>query len=158
MGYERQAAVRRLLTGGSGSLLDVGTGRGEALAIATECGFAPVVGTDVVVELLQADRVLYAEAHSLPFAPESFDVVTCFDVLEHLLHEDQVPALREMCRVASRAVIVTAADYSSLYDGVELHVGRRHYDDWHRLIVENCAGHVSRVGWCGTSEGWRVDL
>jgi SAM-dependent methyltransferase len=158
MGAERRAFVERQLAGGSGSLLDVGTGRGETLDIALAAGYSPVLGTEVVRELLHPGAVVYAEAHALPFDDHSFDIVTCFDVLEHLLHDDQAPALRELCRVARRAVIVTAATFSHVFDGVELHPGRREIDEWDALIRAHCPGPVSRIGWCGTAEGWRVDL
>jgi SAM-dependent methyltransferase len=40
----------------------------------------------------------YGTAEAIPFADGSFDLVTAFDVLEHL--DDDVRALREMARVA----------------------------------------------------------
>jgi SAM-dependent methyltransferase len=157
MGDERKLAVSRLLAGGIGSLLDVGTGRGETLGIARRLGYDPVRGTEVVRSLL-GDDVVYAEAHDLPFAAKSFDVVTCLDVLEHLTHGDQLHALHEFFRVARDQIIVTAADYSHVFNGVELHGGRRSYDQWDLLIRDACPGHVERLGWCGSAEGWRVIL
>jgi SAM-dependent methyltransferase len=153
MGDERRASVERVLSGRTGSLLDVGTGRGETIALAKLMGFAPVAGTEVVPYLVGGD-VVYAEAHALPFADGSFDVVTCFDVLEHLLFDDQLPALKEFRRVAKREVIVTAANYSHICDDVELHVGRRGDDEWARIIGE--IGTPEPLGWCGSAQGWRV--
>ena len=155
MGEARRDAIGRLLAGRRGSLLDVGTGRGETLRLALALGFDHATGTEVVPELL-GQGVVYAEAHDLPFADRSFDVVTCFDVLEHLLPEDHMAALAELRRVSRREVIVTAADYSHVFDGVELHVGRRSYDEWDALIRP--LGRVERLGWCGSAEGWRVIL
>jgi SAM-dependent methyltransferase len=154
---DRQHFVREWLTGRAGSLLDVGTGRGETLAIARGLGYAPVQGTEVVPYLV-TDGVVYAEAHALPFDDDSFDTVTCFDVLEHLLYEDQAPALREFARVASARVVVTAANYPTERDGVQLHVGYRDNDDWEALIRKCIPGEVKRLGWCGTAEGWSVEL
>src|SRR5262249_59414544 len=42
---------------------------------------------------------------SLPFAADSFDVVLCLEVLEHL--QDPLPAVRELSRVARRGLILS---------------------------------------------------
>lgn len=154
---DRQEFVRRWLEGGQGSLLDVGTGRGETLGIARELGYGPAQGTEVVPYLI-TDGIVYAEAHALPFDDGAFDTVTCFDVLEHLLYEDQAPALREFHRVARHRLVLTAANYPTQRDGVELHVGYRDNDNWEALIRECCPGTVTRLGWCGTAEGWQVHV
>src|SRR5260370_25872204 len=46
----------------------------------------------------------YGTAEAIPFADATFDLVTAFDVLEHL--DDDVPALREMARVARPAGLI----------------------------------------------------
>lgn len=135
MGPERTRAVHSVLRNllRRGSLLDVGTGRGELLDMALEAGFWPVQGTEVVPELISA-RVGYAEAHALPFPGDAFDVVCCLDVLEHLTPADTVPALSELRRIARQTVVVSAADYSAVWEGVELHVNRRPYGEWRELV------------------------
>ena len=155
MGDARRASVLATLADQRrGSLLDVGTGRGETLAIADRLGFSPIHGTEVVAELL-GDKVVYGEAHALPFGSRSFDVVTCFDVLEHLVPEDTESALEELRRVSRRTVIVSAADYSDTWNGVELHVNRRPYPIW-RQLVEQYLGKPSSETWTGTSMLWVV--
>lgn len=134
MGGARLERAREELAGLTGSLLDVGCGRGEVLELARELGLAPLVGTEVVAELLGAD-VIYAEAHALPWPGPTFDTVTCFDVLEHLLPADTVPALVNLRRVARRRIVLTVADYAHSYRGVELHVNRRSYDEWQDLFA-----------------------
>ena len=44
---------------------------------------------------------------SLPYADHSFDIVTCSQALHHFGSEDIVPALRQMSRIARRAVIIS---------------------------------------------------
>lgn len=157
MGSDRLAAVRAELAGLTGSLLDVGTGRGETLEIARKFGLSPVTGTEVVPALLRAG-VVYAEAHALPFPDGHFDTVTCFDVLEHLVAADTEAALAELRRVARRLVIVSAADFSHVVDGVQLHPNRRPYDEWDALIRRHIGGAVTRLGRFGCAEGWRIDV
>lgn len=52
----------------------------------------------------------YAEARgsALPFGDGRFDVVTCLDVLEHVLPAERSSVLLELARVARRTVVVAA--------------------------------------------------
>lgn len=159
MGTARHAAaVSALATLGGGSMLDVGCGRGEMLAAARSIGFAPVHGVEAVADLC-GDNVTQAPAWALPFADDAFDVVTCFDVLEHLLADDGIAALREFRRVARRHVVLTAANFPSVYNGHDLHITKRPYAEWDQLIRL----HVGDAAWLprvhGTpSETWVVTL
>lgn len=159
MGPERTRAVHAALLNlpVRGSLLDVGTGRGELLTIAENIGFHPVHGTEVVAELLQRVGVTYAEAHALPFGDGDFDVVCCLDVLEHLTPADTVPALCELRRVALQVLLVSAADYSSEWNGVELHVNRRPYDEWRELVRQHCGTWAQEID-TGTSLAWVIHV
>jgi ubiquinone/menaquinone biosynthesis C-methylase UbiE len=60
--------------------------------------------TASLAEVDQPHRVC-ASVLSLPFAARSFDTVTCLEVLEHL--DDPSAAVRELARVARRAVVVS---------------------------------------------------
>ena len=71
------------------SLLDYGCGRGETLMLARQRGFKPV-GTDIDPECLRLSSQ-YAPVVPLEvndparqFGAKSFDIVTCFHVLEHV--------------------------------------------------------------------------
>lgn len=157
MGSKRRMAVDSVLHGlPAGTLLDVGTGRGETLLMARAAGHV-AKGTEVVPALLRRDEVQYAEAHALPFAMDTFDYVTCFDVLEHLIEQDIRPALVEMKRVARRVCIVTAADFPHIFHGVDLHVSRRPEGDWDALIRSVWGEGVTALGIFGISPAWRLD-
>src|SRR5260370_41254151 len=70
----------------------------------------------------------YGTAEAIPFADATFDLVTAFDVLEHL--DDDVRALREMARVARPGglIAVTVPAYQWMWgrqDEVSHH--RRRY-------------------------------
>lgn len=142
-----------------GSYLDVACGRGEMLDHARALGFAMVKGTEVVPALLNAE-VSHALAWSLPFLDQSVDVVSLFDVIEHLLPRDDANTCRELVRVARRHILITANNLPSVHDGMDLHVNRRPYQEWDRLFHTWFPGQVT---WCHehkakASELWRIDL
>lgn len=161
MGASRRTAAESVLleVGAGGGYLDVGCGRGEMLDFAAQMGFDPVCGVETCPRLL-GGRVIEAPAWDLPYEDNAFEVVTLFDVIEHLLPGDDERACREMARVASRAVVLTACNRSSKVCGVELHVNRRPYEEWDRLFRQWFPGEVT--WWSGgrgiISETWRIDL
>ena len=90
------------------SVLDAGSGEGEML----RRGVLPAAVRTVCLDLRLASLAEVAAPHrvcasvlALPFAPLSFDAVTCLEVLEHL--DDPAAAVRELARVARRAVVVS---------------------------------------------------
>jgi SAM-dependent methyltransferase len=81
-------------------ILDVGCGTGANLEMLAQFGESE--GVDVSDDALEFCRAKGLKAHKglaeeLPFADESFDVVTALDVVEHL--DDDVAGLKEMRRV-----------------------------------------------------------
>lgn len=144
-----------------GAYLDVACGRREMLAAATRLGFDPVMGTEVVPELIDGREVVHAEAHALPFLDGAFSVVTLFDVIEHLVPGDDELACRELARIAGRHVLITASNKPSVWCGRDLHINKRPYEEWDRLFKGWFSGCV--VTWLrptprGASQRWRVDL
>lgn len=88
-----EAWMRGVLAGlrkrcGGVSLLDIGAGAG----FVTRCAegiFDTRIGVDISPLILSANRGAFdaaaaADADRLPFAPESFDAITCFAALHHL--------------------------------------------------------------------------
>lgn len=160
MGEARKAAAALELSRLSGhqSLLDVGCGRGEMLGIAESMGMS-ARGVEVVPALLDPPRVVHGLAWDLPFQDKAFDVVTMFDVMEHLLEEDSQRVCRELARVARKTVLLTVANFSHRVDGVELHITRRPYPDWDADFRRWFDGQVEwRPNGGSISETWRVTL
>jgi len=90
----------------SASYLDVGCGKAESLRIARGIGLKSR-GCDVVDYLCGEDNIDHIMgAHSLPYAGRSFDLVTCNDVMEHILEDDVPGVLREIRRVAGLAILL----------------------------------------------------
>lgn len=140
------------------SYLDVSCGRGEMLPYARSLGFKDALGTEVVPGLLN-DDVCFALAWDLPFADHTWEVVSLWDVIEHLLPGDDERACKELARVAEKAVLITANNRPSQSMGVELHVNRRPYGEWDALFHEWFPGKVERRPNHGCqSETWRVLL
>jgi ubiquinone/menaquinone biosynthesis C-methylase UbiE len=143
-----------------GTYLDVGCGRGEMLDFAAANGFSSVKGVEIVPALIDGHRVVKGEVHDLPFPDRSFTVVTMFDVIEHLIPGDDELACRELERVASKHILLTANNLPSMKAiGEELHINKRPYDEWDALFCQWFSGEVT---WLKTStyvsECWRIDL
>jgi ubiquinone/menaquinone biosynthesis C-methylase UbiE len=73
----------------------------------------------------------------LPFADDAFDVVGCFEVLEHLQGDQPRQALKEFARVARRAVVLSvphepAFSLANVARGKNLDVRPRGSDPDHR--------------------------
>lgn len=113
------AEVRRAVPslGEEATLLDVGTGTGEATALAARsCASLGVklwtVGVDSEVSLATAarrfaDAGVCASGLELPFADASIDVVTCSQVAHHFELADLHVLIAEMHRVARERVVIS---------------------------------------------------
>ncbi|HEX9187653.1 MAG TPA: methyltransferase domain-containing protein [Vicinamibacteria bacterium] len=104
-------AVRDHLPAG-GRLLDVGCGSADlpAYLLAGLPGPLLAVGLDVKVAHLQAAprsvRRVVADVRRLPFPDRSFDVVTASLFLHHFDAEELPALLRDLARLARRALVV----------------------------------------------------
>lgn len=141
------------------SYLDVSCGRGEMLQYAKSIGFERAKGTEIVSWLIKGD-IQEALAWDLPFKNKEFEVVSLFDVIEHILPGDDELVCKELGRVASRAVFIAANNRSSKWEGHELHVNRRPYEEWNSLFEKWFSG---KVNWLRDRESsftnlWRIDL
>ena len=100
---ERWAAIEQHL---GESFLDVGCGNGSYVLKLADRINAHGVDTDAYDSwLARRTQFQVADAAALPFQDDSFDTVTCFEVIEHVPHPMRV--LRELARVARQHVIVS---------------------------------------------------
>jgi spore maturation protein CgeB len=71
-------------------VLDLGCADGAVLVLAQQYGASRVCGIEVSAEAARYGRqqygveILEASADALPFAPETFDIITAFDLIEHV--------------------------------------------------------------------------
>ena len=100
-------------------IIDVGSGGGAVAQALMEFGSVTACDIDVRCAASVARRpgmsFAYGTAEAIPFADGSFDLVTAFDVLEHL--DDDVRALREMARVVRPGglIALTVPAYSWMW-------------------------------------------
>lgn len=95
------------------SLLDIGAGTGRAIRYLQARHQMRYMGVEPVEALRQAghakgvnpDQLIEGDALALPFQRDSFDIVTEFGVLHHI--KDHRKAVREMCRVANKGVLLS---------------------------------------------------
>ena len=107
-----------------------------------------------------------ASIFRLPFADASFDVVGCFEVLEH--QADPSPALRELGRVARRAVVLSVPheplfSLANAARGKNLDIRPRGSDPDHRQLWTRAAFGALvaetpglEVSWLGGSFPWTI--
>jgi SAM-dependent methyltransferase len=111
------------------TVLEVGIGNGFVSRYLREHGhdvhtvdLDPELGPDTV-----------ASVTALPFGDRSFDVVTCFETLEHLPWEKFAPALAELRRASARLVLVSLPDVTP-YLRLRLEAGFR--KNWLNVVFD----------------------
>jgi ubiquinone/menaquinone biosynthesis C-methylase UbiE len=111
-------------------LVDVGSGRGELLALAVKAGASRAIGIEyaaAAVRLAQktlaaqgaeAAEAIEGDARDLPLEDEIADLVTMLDVVEHLAPPELDAALREAHRVlrSGGRLLVHTFPSRTLYD------------------------------------------
>ena len=122
-------------------VLDVGCGTGGTLA--TLAPYGEVWAADLSIEALGCcrrrsfGRLVQTDAERLSLAGESFDIITCLDVLEHV---DDVAALAELHRVCRPGglLLITVPAYPFLWsehDEALAHKRRYYAGDLRRKLV-----------------------
>ena len=98
----RLVVARSRESGGSARLLNIGCGRDRRAGF-LNVDFVPLPEVDLVASL---------GSQRLPFRDDTFDVVLCRDILEHV---DVVPAIREVHRVLAPggAAVISAVHFTS---------------------------------------------
>lgn len=138
-----QEAVTAMLdaVGTAGSVLDCPSGFGRWLPAIERLEPHSVLEADISAEMLAQGRRTYntrwptllAQAESLPFADDSFDLVFSHAFTKHLPHETQAAVLRELGRVARSHVIASFSVREGL-PGVVL-AGRERFRGFHSNAV-----------------------
>ena len=104
------------------SVLDVGCGPGYSLLRFLIAG-KEVMGTEVceylygtaLIAFMNNDVVVPARIQNLPFEAESYDLVYCTDVLEHIPEQDIEVSIRELVRVAKKYIYVSVSTVPAMF-------------------------------------------
>ena len=124
--------VWRALDKKGGSVLDVGGGKGRPMRfLIRKCGFRFTVNVDCSLHRLKEakekrthDEYILCDVRFLPFKGNSFDIVLCLDLLEHLEKEAGYELLLTLEKIA-RKQIVLATDVNTKTTPVpEKRIGR----------------------------------
>lgn len=160
---EALALLAKHCPAGGKTLLDYGCGRGECLSLASQSGFS-VMGTDVDPECVRLAAKLGPACRLNPdnplpqFGNKSFDVVTCFHVLEHVDNPKEtltalgmiareyvvlaVPNLRYLHRLFHREILLRDVNDGHL----------QAWDHWHlrNLAEKHCGLELIEWGFDAT--------
>ncbi|MDX3111204.1 class I SAM-dependent methyltransferase [Nonomuraea angiospora] len=150
---ERRAILRRELRGlgRPGRALDIGAAGGGNTRVLVEAGWEATASdscaTAVEVARQRGLKAVRADARALPFEPGSLDLVTAFDVLEHVREDHLV--VEEIARVLApggHALIAVPCDMAlwSAHDDAVGHV-RRYARESLTVVVEQAGLKVDRV-------------
>jgi SAM-dependent methyltransferase len=149
--------LRRYCLATGQHVLDYGCGRGEVLDLFGAAGFK-VTGTDVDPECVRLARrygpaCLLAEDPVSQFGAKSFDIVTCFHVLEHV--DSPKRTLIQLARIARCFVVLAVPNLRYLHglfarptDLSRVNQGHlQAWDHWHLLnLAQNHCG-LELVQW-----------
>lgn len=104
-------------------VLDLGCGGGEFLSFLSDHGFKSLTGIDASAQQMERARTNVPRAHLIngdvteiaQFAPETFGLVTAFDLLEHLPKNEVLPLLTHIHKrlVENGALIVSVPNCDS---------------------------------------------
>ena len=110
--YAKVGSIVEPLGSGSRTVLDAGCGEGETLERLGGLMEGAITGIDLNPESVEfsAKRIpsgtfQVADLTDLPFEEDSFDLVFCLEVLEHI--PDPAPALKELARVCRGDLVLS---------------------------------------------------
>lgn len=139
------------------TVLDYGCGRGETLDIFGQAGFA-VTGADTDPECVRRAgrfgpaRLLDADDPVGQFGENSFDVVTCFHVLEHVANPKKT--LTALGRMAREFVLIAVPNLRYLHRMFERRfeldqINEGHLQSWDHWHLRNLAERHCGLEWVG---------
>jgi SAM-dependent methyltransferase len=147
--------IREMSPPVSGNYLDIGAGHGELLRLVTREFAVTARACDYTSHLMRAPGitidVVNLNTDSLPYPDESFDLITCTEVIEHLEHYRQT--FRDIFRILKRGgtFVVTTPNVLNLRSRVRYLLfgffslfGPLHFREDKRYLT---GGHINPVSY-----------
>jgi ubiquinone/menaquinone biosynthesis C-methylase UbiE len=137
--------MKFLRKGSSLKMLDVGCGEGYYVRDAIEEGI-DAYGIDISTYALEnalaevKDRITSGSITEIPFADEEFDIMTAFDVIEHIHPKDTLNAVAEIRRVLKPdGIVIITTPSSNFGDWVSdlTHINVRPPKFWKIILEEH---------------------
>jgi SAM-dependent methyltransferase len=123
--FERINEVIKSIPIDTKTILDVGCGNGSLinkLADKFPGRFERIVGLDPSIEALKyvKSEKVNENINRIPFEANSFDLVSCLEVLEHLSQRDFVKGIQEIQRLSRKYILITVPNDEILEDALVL--------------------------------------
>jgi SAM-dependent methyltransferase len=136
----------------SDSVLDVGCNVGAFLSdVARHSKATKLIGVDINRDALETARqrhpgisFIHADAWNLPFENETFDTVTCLEVIEHVPLERRTDVFREVRRVARpRGRLIVSTPHAGWFSWLDADNVRFRLPTLYRALIGSGVRDVS---------------
>jgi len=126
--------------------LDVGCAKGFLVKSLNDLGVDSFGIDPSDYALLEApeeikDKLSLGVVQSIDFKDNSFDLVTCFDVMEHIAEKDVSKSLKEMLRVTNKWLILRVVT-KELDDDIDTYHEKIHELEWWHEKIKKAGGIV----------------
>lgn len=173
LGRFHQKISRLIRQTGVTCLLDAGCGEGFVMQhLQQDLGTIKTTGGDFSAEALYWGRanvkhgspLINLDVHYLPFPNNSFPVVICLEVLEHL--PDSTVGLRELARVSSEYILLSVP-HEPFFRGANFIRGKHvtafgndpeHLHNYSGAGFRRIVSTVTDIIWHGYSFPWQIAL